>query len=181
MKKIFLFLWEIFKIVVISLAIVVPIRYFVVQPFFVSGASMEPNFKEGDYLVVDELSYFLRQPQRGEVIVFKYPQNPSQYYIKRIVGLPNETLEIKDGEIFITKANGKEAEKVDETLYLPYFFETSGLVKLTLNKNQYFVLGDNRQASLDSRKFGPLSDKYIIGRVWLRVWPIENVKAFTSP
>src|SRR3989344_304093 len=101
MKSILLFFWEISKIVIIALVIVVPIRYFIFQPFFVRGQSMEPNFQNGDYLIVDEVSYRLRVPQRGEVIVFKYPMNPSQRYIKRIVGLPNEAVEIQDGEISV--------------------------------------------------------------------------------
>ena len=75
MKKFLSFIWEIIKIVIIALAIVVPIRYFLFQPFFVKGQSMEPNFQNGDYLIVDELSYRLREPERGEVIVFKYPRN----------------------------------------------------------------------------------------------------------
>ena len=103
MKKLLSFIWEIIKIVIIALAIVVPIRYFLFQPFFVKGESMEPNFQNGDYLIVDELSYRLREPERGEVIVFKYPRNISQRYIKRIIGLPGEAVEIKDGKDGLSK------------------------------------------------------------------------------
>ena len=96
-----IFLWETAKIIIISLAIIIPVRYFLIQPFFVRGASMEPNFHDGEYLIIDELSYRLGEPERGDVIIFKYPKDPSQYYIKRIIGLPTETVEIKDGQIII--------------------------------------------------------------------------------
>ena len=101
MKKILYFIWEIVKIVVISLAIIIPIRYYLVQPFFVRGASMEPNFDNGEYLIIDELSYRFKEPGRGQVIVFKFPKDTSQYYIKRIIALPGETIEIRDKKIVI--------------------------------------------------------------------------------
>jgi len=107
MKSFLSFIWEIAKIVIIALLIVIPIRYFIFQPFFVKGQSMEPTFENGDYLIIDEISYRFRAPQRGEVIVFKYPENPSQRYIKRIVGLPRETIEINDGEGVYLPRRGK--------------------------------------------------------------------------
>src|SRR3990167_6829816 len=93
------FIWETTKVVVISLAIILPIRYYLVQPFFVKGASMEPNFEDGDYLLVDELSYRFSVPKRGDVVIFRYPQDPSQFFIKRIIGLPDETIEIKNNTV----------------------------------------------------------------------------------
>src|SRR4030042_6193981 len=112
MKKILLFVWETAKIVIVSLAIIIPVRYYLVQPFFVRGASMEPNFDNGQYLVINEIGYRIDQPKRGDVVVFNYPLDESQYYIKRIIGLPNEKIEIKDGAVFI---NGGA---LDESLYL---------------------------------------------------------------
>ena len=106
MKKFYSFIWETAKIIIIALIIVVPIRYFLFQPFFVKGQSMEPNFESGDYLIIDELSYRLREPQRGEVVVFKYPNDPSQRYIKRIVALPEERIEIKEGRVVIYNREG---------------------------------------------------------------------------
>src|SRR3989338_3049804 len=100
-SEVLAFIWETAKIIIISLAIIIPIRYYLVQPFFVKGASMEPNFYDGDYLLIDEISYRFNEPERGEVIVFRYPENPSQYFIKRIVGLPNETIEIKNDQVTI--------------------------------------------------------------------------------
>lgn len=175
MRNIFAFFWEITKVVVIALVIVVPIRYFIFQPFLVKGQSMEPNFETGDYLIIDEISYRFRDPQRGEVVVFKYPQNPSQRYIKRIIGLPGETIEIKDGKVFI------DNKELDEKSYLPISSQTPGNMLITLGENEYFVLGDNRLASYDSRRWGSLPKKDIIGRVFIRAWPITALAKIAAP
>ena len=162
------FTWEILKIVIISLAIIIPIRYFLIQPFFVNGASMEPNFLDGDYLIIDEISYRFNVPQRGDVIIFRYPLDPTQFFIKRVVGLSGEKVKVIDDNIFI------DGKPLDETKYLPDI-ETAGNVEITLGDGEYFVLGDNRQASSDSRKWGELNEKFIIGRAWLRAWPINRL------
>jgi signal peptidase I len=180
MKRFLSFTWEIFKIAVIALAIVVPIRYFLFQPFFVKGQSMEPNFENGDYLIVDELSYRIRPPERGEVIVFKYPEDTSQRYIKRIIGLPGETIEIKDGKITIYEKNSK-VETLDESGYLPSYITTSDDLQITLADNQYFVLGDNRQVSYDSRRWGPVPKQDIIGRAVIRAWPLASLTLIEAP
>ncbi len=171
------FIWEVFKIIVIAAVIVVPIRYFLFQPFFVRGESMIPNFKDGDYLIIDEISYRFREPQRGEVIVFKYPEDPSSRFIKRIIGLPGETVQIKDGNILITD---KEKRSLRED-YLPLGLITVGEIKTILKDNEYFVLGDNRPYSYDSRRFGPLPEKYIIGKVFFRAWPLDSASMFEAP
>lgn len=179
MKSFLLFFWEIAKIVIIALIIVIPIRYFFFQPFFVVGQSMQPNFENGDYLIIDEISYRFREPERGEVLVFKYPENPSQRYIKRIIGLPEETIEIKDGKITIY--NDEKQWTLNESDYLPSFLKTSGYTKISLSQNEYFVLGDNRTLSSDSRRWGPLPKKDIIGRVFLRAWPIAALAKIEAP
>lgn len=179
MKSFFVFLWEILKIVIISLLIVVPIRYFLFQPFFVKGQSMEPNFENSDYLIIDEISYRIGSPQRGEVVVFKYPQNPSQRYIKRIVGLPGETVEIEDGKVIIFNQVGSQI--LDESDYLPASCQTPGDVRVSLNEDEYFVLGDNRVSSADSRSWGPLPKENIIGRVLFRAWPFTALAKFEAP
>ena len=140
---------------------------------------MNPSFENGDYLIVDEISYRFRDPQRGEVIVFKYPQNPSQRFIKRIVGLPGETVEIREGEVIIY---GQDETKVlDESSYLDSSLYTSGDIKVSLAENEYFVLGDNRPFSYDSRRFGVLPEEYIIGRFFLRAWPLDSLSGFKIP
>ncbi len=175
MRNFLIFIWEIIKIVIVALVIVLPVRYFLFQPFIVSGPSMEPNFNQGDYLIVDELSFRLRDPKRGEVVVFKFPRNPSQRYIKRIIALPGEEVEIAEGKI---KING---EILDEREYLSPDIQTEGAVQLKLRKNEYFVLGDNRYASSDSRRWGVLPRENIIGRVFLRLWPITAFAKFEAP
>jgi signal peptidase I len=188
-KKFLSFIWEISKIVVIAALIVLPIRYFLFQPFLVKGQSMEPNFENGDYLIIDEISYRFRSPQRGEVIVFRYPQNPSQRFIKRIIGLPGETVEIKDGKVTIYapayQSIGSEDKQgtpqvLDESNYI-YPSQTLGDIQMVLGENEYFVLGDNRDFSFDSRRFGPLPQDKIIGRVIFRAWPFATLTKIEAP
>ena len=178
MKKIFTFIWETFKIVIISLAIIIPVRYYLIQPFFVRGASMEPSFDNGQYLIINEISYRFEEPKRGEVIVFKYPLDSSLYYIKRIIGLPGETVEVKDNQVIIYNLEFSQGTVLDESSYLARGVITWGNIKVTLAKDEYFVLGDNRQASSDSRQWGALSKEFIIGRVWLRAWPFSQAEVF---
>lgn len=180
MKKFLASLWEVAKLVIIALLIVIPIRYFIFQPFIVKGQSMEPNFENGDYLIVDEISYRFQAPQRGDVIVFKYPQDPTQRYIKRIIGLPGETVEIRNDKITIFYG-ATEIKTLNELSYIPPYLPTEGDIRVVLNDNEYFVLGDNRLASYDSRRWGPLPEKNIIGRVLIRAWPITAIAEIKVP
>ena len=180
MKKILLFAWEFLQIILISLAIIIPIRYYVVQPFFVKGASMEPNFEDNDYLIIDELSYHFRQPGRGEVIVFHFPQNTKQFYIKRIIGLPGEKIKIADNKIYVYNKENPEGMMLDEKTYLPTEILLANY-ETTLNNDSYFVMGDNRLHSFDSRGWGNLERKYIVGKVLFRVWPFGKAMAFGTP
>lgn len=159
-------LWEFIKVVVISVAIVLPIRTYIAQPFIVSGASMEPNFHDGEYLIIDEVSYQFKKPARGDVIVFRFPLNPSEFFIKRIIGLPNEAVEIKNSKIIINNMLLKE----------PYLAatETGPDIVLSLKENEYFVLGDNRSHSSDSRSWGVLPKNKIMGRTLIRLWPVAK-------
>lgn len=179
MKGPLLFFWEVAKIVILALVIVIPIRYFVFQPFIVKGLSMTPAFHDGDYLIIDQISYRFKTPQRGEVIVFKYPRDPSQRFIKRIVGLPQEKVELRNGQIIITDKFG-ETTVLDESNYL---LSQGWLEEMEVNlgEGEYFILGDNRAHSFDSRRWGPLSKEYIVGRVLLRAWPPKAMAYFTAP
>ncbi|HBE90240.1 MAG TPA: signal peptidase I [Candidatus Andersenbacteria bacterium] len=169
------FFWELIKVFLLAMVIIVPIRYFLVQPFFVRGASMEPNFYDGEYLVVDELSYFLRDAQRGEVIVFRFPQNRSQFFIKRIIGLPGESVRINNGQVEIINDDFPAGVVLDEAQYLPGDMRTGGQIVVELGEKEYFVLGDNRPASSDSRSWGILGEDEIVGRAWLRAFPIDRL------
>jgi signal peptidase I len=166
------FFTELLKFALIAVIIVAPIRLFVAKPFIVSGASMEPTFETGQYLIVDELSYHFSAPERGQVIIFKYPLDPSQYFIKRIIGLPNETVSIKGGEIYITKTDGT-------TLHLtePYIknIGNGADMSVTIPAGKYFVMGDNRPESSDSRYWGLLPADNIVGRAYIRLLPFNEI------
>jgi signal peptidase I len=179
MKSFLSFSFEILKIVIIALLIVIPVRIFLFQPFVVRGESMEPNFSDGDYLIIDEITYRLNSPKRGEVVVFDSPVAPFAKYIKRVIGLPGETIEIENGLISIYDGAGLII--LDEEEYLPNYIITSGDMEISLQEGEYFVLGDNRSASFDSRKFGPLREENIIGRVYLRAWPFNSFTKIYSP
>lgn len=174
------FVLEIIKIVIICLAIIIPLRFFLIQPFFVKGESMEPNFSDRQYLIIDQISYRFTEADRGDVVVFRYPLDPSQFYIKRIVGLPGERVEVDDGQITVFNDENKEGIVLDES-YIPSTIETPGDVDYKLGDEEYFVLGDNRNASSDSRVWGALSKKYIVGKAWVRVFPVSKAQAFTAP
>ena len=178
MKQVLSVLWEIGKIALVAFVLVVGLRVFVFQPFLVRGASMEPSFHDWDYLIVDELSYRFRAPERGEVIVFKFPNDPSQRYIKRIIGLPGETVTIESGKILIL--NSTEQFELNESGYLAGV-ETAGSVNITLQEGEYFVLGDNRKYSSDSRSWGVLPEENIIGRTLVRVFPVNTFAKVESP
>ncbi len=169
---------EIIKTLILAVLIVLPIRYFIFQPFFVQGSSMYPNFEDGDYLIVDETTYRFRDPQRGEVIIFKYPEDTSQLFIKRIIGLPGESIEIEDGEIIITNDSGKQILEED---YISSDNKTLGNIKVNLTEDEYFVLGDNRMFSSDSRRWGTLPRENIIGRAYFRAWPFNSLDLFNPP
>ena len=165
--------WEIVRILLISLAIVAPIRYFIVQPFVVRGASMEPNFTDQEYLVVDEASYYFREPGRGEAIIFRYPRAPSEFFIKRVIGLPGEKVTIQKGRVMIENAAYPEGFALEEK-YLDPFLKTYPDGEKTLGPDEYFVLGDNRNASSDSRVWGALPRKLITGRALWSAWPPQT-------
>ncbi|MDQ5955260.1 MAG: signal peptidase [Patescibacteria group bacterium] len=169
------FFIELLKFGLLALCIVLPVRLFVAQPFIVSGESMVPTFQNGEYLIIDELTYHFSQPKRGEVIVFRYPKDPSQFFIKRIIGLPGETVHISDQGITITKTDGT-ALQVDE----PYVMNqgNGGTREYVVPQDEYFVMGDNRPESSDSRSWGFLPRKDIVGRTLVRLLPFSTIAFF---
>ncbi len=174
-----LFILEVLQIIIISSAIIIPIRYFLIQPFYVKGASMEPNFYDQEYLIIDELSFRVREPHRGEIVVFRYPKDPDEFFIKRIVGMPGETVEVNNGKVLIYNDDNPNGMLLEEE-YLEGE-KTFGKKRATLSADEYYVLGDNRDESLDSRSFGPVKDKHLIGRVWVRGLPLSRMQTFDLP
>lgn len=139
---------------------------------------MYPTFHNFDYLFVERVSYYFREPARGEVIVFRFPKNENDYFIKRIIGLPGERVIIEDGKISVLREAGNEPFFLHEEFPFTKDPFTEGNVAMTLGKDEYFVLGDNRAQSFDSRRWGPLTRREIIGKVLLRIWPPPKANAF---
>lgn len=140
---------------------------------------MEPNFFDQEYLIINEISYRFSQPKRGDIVVFRYPRDPQEYFIKRVIGLPGEKVQIKDGEVYVTSNGKTESVKINEP-YLSEGVKTFSLSEepIVLGDNQYYLLGDNRNASKDSRSFGPVDKSFFIGKVMLRGWPFNRVHLF---
>ena len=173
------------KVIFIALLIALPVRYFIAEPFIVSGASMDPTFETGQFLIVDRISYRLQAPARGDVIVFEYPNNPSVYYIKRIIGLPGETVTIKNGQVTITKPSDSNFTSmhprgliVDQTFIDSNHASYDNPQPTTLSSTDYFVMGDNRAQSSDSRAWGPLNKKFIIGKSFVRLFPLSKISVW---
>ncbi len=164
--------WDLIKFAAFALAIVIPIRLFIAQPFVVSGESMYPTFDDGQYLIVDEISYTVVGPHRGDVVIFRYPNNPSRFFIKRIIGLPNEKIDIKDGSVAITNKENPKGFMLDEP-YIDEKFNTTN--SYSTGTDEYFVMGDNRNRSSDSRIWGILPRKLMVGRAYLRLLPIKHI------
>lgn len=179
-SSLWLFIWDFLKVFLIALAIIIPVRFYLFQPFIVTGKSMQPNFHDGEYLIIDEISYHFSDPIRGQVAVIRSPEDNSQFFIKRIIGLPGETVEISGGKVTIRNKENARGFMLDET-YLPSSTATFGNIKVTLAADQYYVLGDNRIASSDSRYFGPINRSTIIGKVFVRAFPLDRFSTFSAP
>lgn len=166
---------EIVRFAIIALIIVLPIRMFVAQPFIVSGASMENTFHNNEYLIVDQLTYNFEEPQRGDVVIFRYPRDPSKFFIKRVIGIPHDTIAIKDNTVTIINEEFPEGIVLNE----PYVYtETDSNLTMTLGRGEYFVMGDNRNSSSDSRVWGKLREDEILGRALLRLFPVSEAALF---
>lgn len=164
--------WELVRFALIALIIVVPIRIFVAEPFIVSGASMVPTFENGDYLIVDKLSYELGSPQRDDVVIFRYPNDTTKFFIKRIIGLPNETVDIKGNDVTITNDIYTTGFKLDQPFVKN---QANNDTHVVLKNDEYFVMGDNRNASSDSRVWGPVKRNLLTGKAFTRLLPISKI------
>ena len=187
---------ELAKVILLALVIIIPVRTFLFQPFFVSGQSMEPNFDEGQYLVISEFGYKTtdtlfgiplgltirpyKDLHREDVAVFEFSKNPETFYIKRVIGLPGESIEIRQGRVIIYNDANPEGIFLDESGYLSReaLLSLQDMSRVSLGDNEYFLMGDNRGHSHDSRVFGPVKRERIIGKVLLRAWPLDTMKIF---
>lgn len=169
-------LTEIVKFSIIAILIVIPIRMFIAQPFIVSGASMDDTFHSGEYLIVDQVSYYFTAPARGDVVIFRYPRDPSKFFIKRVIGLPGDTITIENAQVTITNTTHPDGFTLDE----PYIKSMAPAPKFTetLGDREYFVMGDNRDQSSDSRSWGVLQEDRIIGRALVRLFPPQEISFF---
>lgn len=169
--------WEIARFGLMVLVIVIPFRIFIAQPFIVSGTSMVPTFLDGEYLIINEISYRLDEPEREDVVVFRYPNDQKKFFIKRIIGLPNEIIEIKGATITIKNAENPNGFVLDQSFIKN---NSENNIRYELKDNEYFMMGDNRPASSDSRYWGAVEKKLIIGKVFLRLFPINKIAILPS-
>lgn len=174
-----LFFLELLKLALFAIITIFLVRYFLFKPFYVRGASMEPSFSDKEYLIINEISYRFGQPQRGDIVVFRSPLNKKEFFLKRVIGLPGEKLKIKDGTVIIYNEANPAGIILKED-YLAQGVKTQPEVSLILGEDKYFVMGDNRLSSLDSRHLGPIGESLIIGKVLLRGWPLDRAQIFTG-
>lgn len=176
LRKVGGFFWDIFEVLITAFSLAVAVYLFAFQPHQVNGDSMLPNFHDGEYLLTDKISYRFREPQRGEVIVFRFPQSPKFHYIKRIIALPEEEIMVQDGRILIFNQNRPQGTILDESYLDPETLTTARKslpegVKVKVPEKSYIVMGDNRPRSSDSRTWGFIEKKDIVGRSLIRYWP----------
>lgn len=168
-------IWETLRYAFVAALIIIPIRTFIAQPFVVSGNSMLPTFHNGEYLIVNELAKYVGEYERGDVVILRYPVDPSKYFIKRIVGLPGETVSIKDGVVSIASPDNAEPLLLSEPYVKNQKPDNSSR---TLSNDEYFVMGDNRAQSSDSRVWGPVPKKLMDGKALLRLFPFTNIALY---
>lgn len=179
-RRIGIFFLDIIETVVVALAIFVIAYLFLLQPHQVKGNSMYPNYHDGEFLLTDKISYRLREPKRGEVVIFRAPGREEVDFIKRIVGLPGERLKIENGRLVVNGEVLAETYLPEDSLTITgsYFDEGEEII---LPDNAYFVFGDNRSHSSDSREWGPVPAENIVGRAWLRYWPLTKFGLIENP
>lgn len=187
-------LLEMVRVFVLAVIIIIPVRVFLFQPFFVQGSSMEPNFQDGEYLVISEFGYkqtnigwfnsswFQVKPfqkiARQDIAVFRFPKNTEEFFIKRVIGLPGESVEIKRGKVILYNQEHPEGWVLDESAYIGPDVLTQDMPRVQIGEDQYFLMGDNRMFSYDSRAFGPVGKDKVIGRVLLRAWPTSRLSLY---
>ncbi|QQG43814.1 MAG: signal peptidase I [Candidatus Roizmanbacteria bacterium] len=180
LKTIIEFVMDILETVVFIGSLFIVVYLFILQPNQVKGASMDPTFNSGDYIFTSKITYKFRQPERGDVVVFKSPKNPDIEYIKRIIAIPGDSVSIKDGQVFVNGSILNENYINVTTNTWEGGFVKEGVL-VTVPQNYLFVLGDNRPRSSDSREFGPIPLSSIIGQVFYRYFPASKMGTINNP
>ena len=175
LRRLWLWFLDFVETIVIALAIFVVVYRFLFQPHQVKGSSMYDNFHDGEYLLTDKVSYRFGQPQKDDVIVFKAPQNEDYDYIKRIIALPGDRIKIAGGQVFVNDQLDNESGYLDGRITTHAGLYAKEGQTLTVPAGEYFVMGDNRNNSSDSREWGPVPQLNIVGRAWMRYWPINHL------
>ena len=161
-------LWrEVLEVVVIAVVLALVIRFFVVEPFYIPSESMLPTLEVNDRIIVSKVNYYFTSPERGEILVFKYPLDLSQNFVKRLIAVGGETVELKNSVLYI---NG---EAVPED-YLPPDLRYSNFGPVEVPEGHFFMMGDNRNSSSDSRTWGYVDEELLIGRAMLIIWPFDR-------
>ncbi|MEY4747591.1 MAG: hypothetical protein RLZZ416_640 [Candidatus Parcubacteria bacterium] len=165
---------------VVALGLALFVRFFVASPYVVIGASMEPNFDNYHYLIIDRVTYRFFEPVRGDVIVLDLPQETSRALIKRVIGLPGDTIVLSGQNVTVINTQYPDGLKLSEPYLDPKNLGGVNELRVTLGKDEYFVLGDNRRVSSDSRIWGTLPRNDIVGRVFARLYPFGKIGLFPN-
>jgi len=173
LRRLWLWFLDFIETIVIALAIFVVVYRFLFQPHQVKGSSMYDNFHDGEYLLTDKVTYRFRSPERGDVVVFKAPQNEDYDYIKRIIALPGDTVKISGDQVFVNNTLINESGFLDARITTHAGLYAKEGQNVTIPAAEYFVMGDNRNNSSDSREWGPVPAANLVGRTWLRYWPVN--------
>lgn len=168
-SKINKFVWDLLESVGVAVILAIVIRIFLFEPFYIPSWSMSPILKPGDKIIVNKFTYRISQPKRGDIVVFKYPKNPKKDYIKRIIGLPGETIKVRNNKVFVDERELVETYLSDGLIY-PDFGP------VVIDNGKYFMMGDNRSDSLDSRYWGTLDRKLMLGEAMVIFWPISRLE-----
>lgn len=180
LKRLGTFFLDIFEVIVFAVGIFFFIYLLIMRPHKISGQSMMPNFPDSEYLLTEKVTYYLRNPEQGDVVVFTPPISNTDEFIKRVIGLPGENVMVQNGHVYINDKLLQEPYLKDTVLTTGGTFLTDGQ-EFKVPDGEYFVMGDNRPNSSDSRYWGPITKSAISGRAWIIYWPISNAGVVQKP
>ena len=159
---------EVLESIVIAVVLAIIIRMFIIEPYYIPTGSMEPTLMVNDRIIVSKVNYHFTEPKRGDIVVFKYPKDTTRSFVKRLIGLPGDVVEIKDSMLYV---NGQATPEE----YLPLGLEYADFGPVQVPENNYFMLGDNRDNSEDSRYWGFLPQDLMVGKAVFIYWPVERL------